>query len=739
MLVFMLSLASCGPGSPAVVGDADAAVPVDGDGPPIVIRSSQPAESESTAATVTPRLGDVDPPPTPIHTQSPTTPVQTTAPTRSPEHRDYDSFRHRPSSTACLPVGSPRMAWQDQDFLMWTPDGSAVVFTSGPRIFAVTSDGSRLWQVVDPERFRGEDVGAMEDLGTMAAFDVSANSDQIVFATCTYAHRPVGAGRADYQFELARIDLDGSLQSRLTTNVLFDNYPSWSPDGTRIAFLSSTTPGVQRYQVPPEVLGPNLHLYTMAPDGSNVQALKSELVGLDNRPPQWSPNSKVLAVGGFVNDELGAWLYTVNADGSGWLRLTEAVSGPSWSPDGTRLAFAKPDGDDVALYTIAVDGTDARRVTTVNGWRLRTAFRVNRFVDDELDPAWAQIGTVAWSPDGRHILYSCDPAICVVDLDGRLVGQAPLGPRHDEGPLQAAWSPDGSRIAISSRQPLDRHRIVLYTMDPDGGHLRVLVRQDFDGQLQSVGHRSVDGPVDVAGCAAGVAVPQPAAHSGLVQDCETLLGLRDALTGGAELKLAWRVERPVAQWEGVVVDGSPPRVTALTLKRRGLRGIIPAALAELTHLRVLELRENALVGAIPPELGRMPQLSRLNLIDNLLTGGIPPDLGGMPNLSDLWLADNHLSGPIPPELSSLAQLRDLFLSENNLTGPIPTELGQLANLQGLDLSHNQLTGSIPMALSQLDQLEVLHLRGNQFTGCIPSALSRVQGNDLSSLALPDCE
>ena len=101
MLVFMVSLASCGPGTPVVVGGADSAVPEDGGGVPIVIRASQTPESDGTAPAVTPRLGDVDLPPTPRHTPSPTTPVLTAAPTRGPEHRDDD---YSPTVRRRLPV-----------------------------------------------------------------------------------------------------------------------------------------------------------------------------------------------------------------------------------------------------------------------------------------------------------------------------------------------------------------------------------------------------------------------------------------------------------------------------------------------------------------------------------------------------------------------------------------------------------------------------------------------------------
>ena len=214
--------------------------------------------------------------------------------------------------------------------------------------------------------------------------------------------------REDHQFELARINLDGSNHSRLTLNAFFDYHPSWSPDGTRIAYLRSTSSGVINLAGATNIRNPTwpaVRLYTMAPDGSRVQAFSSPW--LTSHAPQWSPDSGVLAVVGDHGDRPGWWLYTVNVDGSGWRRLSETVSGPSWSPDGERLAFAKPDGDDVALYTIARDGTDVQRVTTIENWR---------GADWLPGPSHAWIETIAWSPGGSKILYSCD-GICVVDLD----------------------------------------------------------------------------------------------------------------------------------------------------------------------------------------------------------------------------------------------------------------------------------------------------------------------------------
>ena len=147
-------------------------------------------------------------------------------------------------------------------------------------------------------------------------------------------------------------------------------------------------------------------------------------------------------------------------------------------------------------------------------------------------------------------------------------------------------------------------------MAPDGTDLRILVRHDADAGLQALGARRPAGPVDVAGCAAGAAVPAVAADPGLVRDCETLLAIRDVLAGGAELD--WSADRPITEWEGVELGGVPPRVSGLKLGWRGLSGVIPSELAGLTQLRALELGGNLLGGGIPPELGSLAELQELS-------------------------------------------------------------------------------------------------------------------------------
>ena len=623
--------------------------------------------------------------------------------------------------------------------------GAEVLLVSRAQLYDVAADGSGLHRIVDASTGSATPVRPVwYGVDRLTSADVSPDGMRVAYTACSYARSGSARGGTNAESSLAlaagniRLDSRDDLYEVLVWNrvtqatqrLAVGRAPAWSPDGQRLAFLSKYdyATGSVHQRIPP------LRLYVMAANGGHVRELARWVVS----PPQWAPEGRRLAFlsGRGVRlrgDSPGDALRTVGVDGEEHRQLAvDVVSEPAWSPDGARLAFAKAEGADgaeVALYTIAADGTDARRVTTIEGWRARQY--------GEPDPTRAWIDTVAWSPAGGQILYTCGLAVCVVDLDGVPVGESPVTFGRPGSP--AAWSPDGARIAVGSvgtPGPPDAD-IVLYTMAPDGGDLRILVRHDADAGLQSVGVRPPDGPVDVGGCAAGAAVPAPAANLGLVRDCETLLAIRDVLAGGAELD--WSADRPIAEWDGMELGDAPARVSSLKLVQRGLSGVIPSELAGLTQLRELHLRVNHLGGVIPPELASLAELQELFLDGNYLSGMIPAELGGLTQLSVLGLGSNHLQGIIPPELGELANLQVLELFGNQLTGPIPAELGQLANLRGLSLSANQLTGPIPAELGQLASLEDLSLYPNPLTGCIPSALQGIRHSDLHGLGLPDCE
>lgn len=114
----------------------------------------------------------------------------------------------------------------------------------------------------------------------------------------------------------------------------------------------------------------------------------------------------------------------------------------------------------------------------------------------------------------------------------------------------------------------------------------------------------------------------PRDNQGLQSDRQHLLALRDVLEGGAT-ELDWDVGKRASAWEGVTVEGSPPRVVALDLVDRGLAGELWGYIGDLSQLQALRLDGNSLHGRLPSKLSALPQLAVLTLAGNDFSGCIP--------------------------------------------------------------------------------------------------------------------
>ena len=244
-------------------------------------------------------------------------------------------------------------------------------------------------------------------------------------------------------------------------------------------------------------------------------------------------------------------------------------------------------------------------------------------------------------------------------------------------------------------------------------------------------------PPPIPTCAGSTAVGTDPAQ-GLVDDCNTLLDGKDALAGTATLN--WSRDLPMADWDGITLSAG--RVHRIILTDKGLDGVIPPTLGDLTGLTRIDLDENSLTGEIPAQLGNLVSVTHLYLFENKLTGTIPPELGSMTALQILYLSDNSLTGTIPQKLGDLSNLTQLILGDNDLTGPIPDEIGGMASLRHFFVRDNRLTGQIPRGLSAIP-LTHLSLSGNQFTGCLPTGMETANpdAHDLwraELVALPSC-
>ncbi len=160
--------------------------------------------------------------------------------------------------------------------------------------------------------------------------------------------------------EIYVMDADGSDQTRLTDHVGDDMDPTWSPDGTRLAIRRN-------------VDGNNEIFAIDAADGGNA-------VNLTENPasdflPDWSPDGDQIAFqrygGSGTEVGLGNEVYLMNADGSGQVNLTDnsgAINDgrPSFSPDGTRIAFDSNREDSrFELYSMDLTGDDVTRLTDI--------------------------------------------------------------------------------------------------------------------------------------------------------------------------------------------------------------------------------------------------------------------------------------------------------------------------------------------------------------------------------------
>ena len=388
-----------------------------------------------------------------------------------------------------------------------------------------------------------------------------------------------------------------------------------------------------------------------------------------------------------------------------------AVDGRNeWSPQYYLPPPEDDDQEESGIYLASPGGSELRLVSS--------------------DKAWL----VSWSPDGADILFITD-TVSLIKPDGG--GRRSLG---DAGAtVNAAWSPDSSRIALFSfvdeglygwRSGSDYDSAgSIGTIARDGTDRRLLVSwgSHTDWSWIEPGPLLATNPDPVgfqAPCETSVVVPDSESNRDLVRDCEILLSFVETLPPHTFLN--WGAGVPIALWEGVTVGGSPPRVKGLRLWHHQLPNAIPPAFGELTKLERLDIRGVGLQGPIPPELGGLAALRVLNLRNNALSGSIPLELGRLTKLEILNLAWNRLSSDIPSELGRLVNLKRLNLSGNRLIGGFPTELTGLANLQELRLSDISLKGGIPAHMKGFPRLQHLDLSYNQLTGNIPPELDSLE-------------
>lgn len=323
-------------------------------------------------------------------------------------------------------------------------------------------------------------VSAILLIATLLACGMAAKPVPTVNPLLTPSASVSGEGTLIFQSsrdgnaEIYRVQADGTGLTNLTNDPGDDTFAVWSPDGKQIAFISDRS-GQE-------------NLYVMNADGSNPRCLHDlEVSGR----PAWSPDGKKIALSPGV---------IINADGSGEVPLTadivEGCNNPAWSPDGAQIA-CQTHSSAIAVRNADLTG---RNVNLEGQTRSLMIRQFNQF------PTWSPDGTrIAFLADDGY--PSGHTEICLINPD--LSGLARLSD-NEKGGRTPAWSPDGTKIAHIARQCTDIFhcgRAEILVMNADGtGRIRLTYNELEETELAW----SPDGArITFAASPAQIATPGP--------------------------------------------------------------------------------------------------------------------------------------------------------------------------------------------------------------------------------------
>lgn len=174
------------------------------------------------------------------------------------------------------------------------------------------------------------------------------------------------------------------------------------------------------------------------------------------------------------------------------------------------------------------------------------------------------------------------------------------------------------------------------------------------------------------------------------------------------------------RFEGPVPSlGGLKNLTRLELQDNSFSGEFPE-LGGLASLRFVDASNNAFSGEMRASLPS--SLVELVARNNIIEGNIPAGIAGLSSLQVLDLSHNRLTGSVPASLFTHRSLQQVNLSHNkygSVQEPDPNSINT-SQLVAVDLTHNEIRGSLPEFLGLLPRLSSLSLEYNKLSGMIPA-------------------
>ncbi len=247
--------------------------------------------------------------------------------------------------------------------------------------------------------------------------------------TGIFASRIAYINKSNGRYALRIADVDGANPLTMVSSKEPIISPSWSPDGSKIAYVSF------------EKKKPIIFVQSLAGQRTVLANFKG-----NNSAPAWAPDGEKLAI--VLTYGANSQVYTINADGSGLKQITKSSAidtEPTWSADGLWIYFSSDRGGKPQIYKVSSSGGEPQRVTFEGAYNVSPRFSPDgkslamirndggkfRVALQDLASGQVQIlsegsqdESPSFAPNGRVLLYATRTgghgALAAVSVDGRV-------------------------------------------------------------------------------------------------------------------------------------------------------------------------------------------------------------------------------------------------------------------------------------------------------------------------------